>query len=405
MKLTVCIDLDDTLLCDVTTRFLPGYIKSLSEFIDVVSPEMLVEQLLKSTQLMLQKAVPEKTLEETFDASFYQGIGVEKADIFDKVLVFYEEEFPKLSELTRFVPEAKAFIDFLFDQGHDVVIATNPLFPQTATLQRLSWAGLPAREYGYRLVSTYEDFHFAKPNPAYFSELLGQLGRDNSLPVMIGNSLEMDILPAEKVGIPTFWLTKENEHPDHSNAISAQGDYNRLRQWILETSSKSVQIEAHTIESLLAELNATPAVMDAFLRKNDDGIQHYNPDPGEWSFVEVLGHLKDSDSEVNFPRFKEMLENENLSHAGVEVDSRVRTQNYADADASSLMNEFFSIRSRFIQLIEGFPEELWYRKVNHAVFGPTCLSELLHFIVTHDHLHIHQAYETLQKAKKIGSST
>lgn len=404
MKLTVCIDLDDTLLGGVTTRFLPGYIKSLSEFIDVVPPGMLAEQLLQSTQLMLKKDAPEKTLEETFDASFYQGIGVVKADIFDKVLLFYEDEFPKLSELTSFVPEAKSFIDFLFEQGHDVVIATNPLFPRTATLQRLSWAGMSAREYNYRLISTYEDFHFAKPNPAYFSELLGQLGRNNSVPVMIGNSLEMDILPAEKVGIPAFWLTDEDDHSNHFNPNRARGDFRRLRQWILETSSQSVHIEVDTMECLLAELKATPAVLDAFLRQSDGGLLHYQPGPGEWSFVEILGHLTDSDYKANFPRFNEMLENDNLSHAGIEVDSSDRTKSYAGADASILMNEFFSIRLQLIQLVKKFPEKLWFRKVNHAVFGPTCLSELLQFIVTHDHLHINQAYETLQKAKKCGSS-
>jgi FMN phosphatase YigB (HAD superfamily) len=395
MKLTVCIDLDDTLLGDVTVRFLPGYIKALSRFMDVVPPEELEAQLLNSTQMMLQKDEPDNTLEETFDASFYPGIGVTKADVSDRISLFYQQEFPRLRNLTRLIPDAKAFIDFLFEQGHNVVIATNPLFPRTATLQRLSWAGLPVGAYSYRLISTYESFHFAKPNPAYFSELLGQLGRDDSVPVMIGNSLEMDILPAEKIGIPTFWLTETKRSPEDSNANRAQGDYKRLMQWISDISSKSVHIEPDTIEGFVAELIATPCVMDAFFRQQDDHALYQHPEPGEWSFVEVLGHLRDTDLEANYPRFQEMLENENLSHAGIEFKSRIKERDYTTADVSTLMHDFFSIRSRFTSLIRDFPEELWFRRVNHPVFGPTCLSELLQFIVTHDHLHIHQAYEAL----------
>ena len=82
-----------------------------------------------------------------------------------------------------------------------------PLFPKTATLQRLSWAGFLLQEYPFELVSTYEDFHFAKPQPAYFMEVMARIGwPEDGIVVVVGDNLERDILPAIKLGLPAFWV-------------------------------------------------------------------------------------------------------------------------------------------------------------------------------------------------------
>jgi len=38
------------------------------------------------------------------------------------------------------LPEARSVVQAVFDAGYDVVIATNPLFPDTAIRQRMEWA-------------------------------------------------------------------------------------------------------------------------------------------------------------------------------------------------------------------------------------------------------------------------
>ena len=56
------------------------------------------------------------------------------------------------------------------------MVATNPIFPRKAILHRLSWAGLAPEQVPFALITDYERFHFAKPNPAFFAEILAQLG-------------------------------------------------------------------------------------------------------------------------------------------------------------------------------------------------------------------------------------
>ncbi|MFB2351719.1 HAD family hydrolase, partial [Priestia megaterium] len=72
-----------------------------------------------------------------------------------------------MQSVTQVRPEAVDFVDWAFAQGYTIAIATNPLFPRTAIEQRLAWAKLPVDKYPFKIVSSYEGFHFAKPNPAF----------------------------------------------------------------------------------------------------------------------------------------------------------------------------------------------------------------------------------------------
>lgn len=149
---------------------------------------------------------------EVFDAAFYPAIGHSKRYPYPRLVYFYDKVFPGLDFLTEKRPEAVPLVNQIIKDGHDVVEHTiNPLYPRTATCHRIHWAGFPVDE-NLSAVTTYEDYHFAKPNPAYFVEILGRLGFPK-IAAMIGNSLEEDILPAELLGIPTFWLPESPTRP------------------------------------------------------------------------------------------------------------------------------------------------------------------------------------------------
>jgi len=63
-------------------------------------------------------------------------------------------------------------------------------------VKRLEWAGIPAFDYPYDLITAYENMHFSKPHSAYYAEILGQLGWEEGLSAMVGNSLTDDLLPS-----------------------------------------------------------------------------------------------------------------------------------------------------------------------------------------------------------------
>ena len=55
------------------------------------------------------------------------------------------------------------FIKKLKEMGYPLVLATNPIFPRVATMQRIDWAGLDVEDF--ELVTVYENFNYSKPNP------------------------------------------------------------------------------------------------------------------------------------------------------------------------------------------------------------------------------------------------
>ena len=60
----------------------------------------------------------------------------------------------------------------LSKEGYNLILATNPIFPRIATLNRIKWAGLDPDDFIY--ISTYENSHYSKPNIKYYEEIMKQ---------------------------------------------------------------------------------------------------------------------------------------------------------------------------------------------------------------------------------------
>ena len=85
-----------------------------------------------------------------------------------------------------------------------VALATNPIFPATATQSRIRWAGLDPEDF--ELCTTYENIGFCKPNPAYYMEITRRLGVRPEECLMVGNDVTEDMVAAE-IGMQVFLLT------------------------------------------------------------------------------------------------------------------------------------------------------------------------------------------------------
>jgi hypothetical protein len=132
-----------------------------------------------------------------------------------------------LSSLTRLLPEARPLVEWTFERGLQVTIATNPLFPGTAIEQRLEWAGVPVGARlprPYALVTSYEIMH-------------ATLGRQPGECLMVGNDWERDIAPAASVGIPVYWIAEPGDAPppyggDKRGVLVGQGTLADLWAWV-----------------------------------------------------------------------------------------------------------------------------------------------------------------------------
>jgi len=390
MTITILIDLDDTLLHNDMDTFLPTYLQGLGGHLSQrVDPKHLISSLLKATGKMVHKELPANTLEQTFDAHFYPAIGVLKADIDEQILQFYIKKFPHLSSLTRQNPAAIQLVKEFFRRGWEVVIATNPLFPRTAILQRLDWAGLSVDQFPYLLVPSFETMHFAKPHPAYYAELLGQIGWPDRPAFMIGNSLPDDIQPANQLGLPAFWLT---DHPDKAQlpGHSATGTIDQVIPWIEKNLSQDLPPFVNSILAGLAVLQATPAALETRSRNFNDTNWHNAPATGEWSPVEVLCHLRDVDLEVNIPRIRRILTEDTPLLTGIDTDDWAATRTYALQSGPQAIAEFMETRMELIQILVNLPQNTWYRPCRHTIFGRSTLAEMVNFMATHDRSHLQQ---------------
>lgn len=394
MSLTLLLDMDDTLLSNEMERFLPAYLQKLGSYLqDHVPQGQMIQALMAGTKAMVHKQTPEKTLEEAFDEVFYPSIGYTKAQLSTRLFDFYEQIYPALQSVTGVRPEAVEFVEWAFSQGYTIAIATNPLFPKTAIEQRLAWAGLPLSKYPFALVTSFETFHFAKPNPAYYVEILGQLEWPEQPAAMVGNSLTDDIQPALILGIPAFHL---NTLPSTNNHPS--GDFSQLKPWLKKVESAPIPLP-QTPAALAAMLSSTPAVLETLSQGLDRSLWGRRPKPKEWSLGEIFCHLRDVDVEVSLPRIQRIRQENSPFLTAEATDVWAEERDYLHEDPAKALDGFLKARSTLLQTLQQLEYQDWSRPARHAIFGPTSLGELLTFTITHDQNHIRQVAKSIRWLK------
>jgi FMN phosphatase YigB (HAD superfamily) len=403
LTLTLLLDLDDTLLANDMAVFLPAYLQSLGNHLKpFVAPDTLIPALLTATQQMLHNNLPDRTQKQVFDATFYPIIDLTIETLEEPLSNFYSEEFPKLRELTTSEPEAVRFVEQSMERGYDLAIATNPLFPLTANLQRLEWAGLPANKYPFRLIPSNESFHFAKPKLAFFTELLGRLGWPEGQHLMVGDNLDHDIIPAQKIGLPTFHLSNQPTVDDHIyRSTHGSGSLADLLPWLDSIPEDDLNDRFDHPEGIMAIIRSTPAIISSFTSSLPTDAWFDEPRADEWSLTEIICHLRDVDGEVNLPRLKKVLEDTNPFLPGIDTDQWADERLYYCQDGKSALDDFTRFRIELINILERLPRQDLERSARHAIFGPTQLIELVGIIARHDRLHVQQAYKTLGEIVRI----
>jgi FMN phosphatase YigB (HAD superfamily) len=392
VSLTLLLDLDDTLLHTNMETFLPAYLEAWSSFISpYADPQKFVKTILAATGVMLANQQPDCSLQEAFEAAFFPLLGLDPRQFQPVQDQFYREIFPTLQSLTRPIPGVVESVEEALSRGYRLAIATSPLFPLTAIQQRLAWAGLPVEKYPFALVSSYETFHFSKPNPVYFTEMLAKLGWPESPVVMVGNDMVNEIYPGRRAGLAVFYITGEDiALEDDLDLPWSCGSLSDLLRWLDRYSLENLRPNYNLPSAMMASLRSTPAVLDSIRRVLDPSTWLASPVPEEWCPTEIVCHLRDVEVEVNLPRLRKMLREHNPFLPGVDSDPWASERDYIDQDGAMALSSFTAARLELLRLLEGAKPEDWQRPARHAIFGPTDLAELVRIITGHDRLHVRQ---------------
>lgn len=207
MKITtILFDLDGTLLPMDNDEFTKGYFKLLVKKLAPYGyePQKLIDGIWSGTAAMV-KNDGTKSNEQAFWEKFSEVFG-EKA-LADKPLFdeFYEKEFQSAKAICGFNPKAAVAVHTIKEMGYRIALATNPIFPSTATESRINWAGFEPNDF--ELYTTYENIGYCKPNPEYYREIARRLGVSPEQCLMVGNDVTEDMEAAQKAGMSVFLLT------------------------------------------------------------------------------------------------------------------------------------------------------------------------------------------------------
>lgn len=202
----VLFDLDGTLIDIDLKKFIPGYLKLLSESIShLILPAKVISKLLKASEAV-NKNDGTQTNDSLFAKVFFPIEGYTREEIqpyFDK---FYETKFVELKKFTKKKDSARRVVQEVFNKNLKAVVATTPVLPLTAIKQRLDWAGVG--DFDFTLITHIENSRANKPNLLYYKEIINYLGFSPKDCLMVGD--EAKDMVAANIGCPTFFVESSN---------------------------------------------------------------------------------------------------------------------------------------------------------------------------------------------------
>lgn len=227
LPVVVLFDLDDTLLVNAMETFLPAYFESLTAFAKDTYDAAALVAALRSSTLQVVKS-PGRLNREVFWEYFAPQMGASREELEPYFEAFYTREFSKLRSCTQPVDGAKELVDWFSSRGVRLVLATNPVYPHSAIVHRLEWAGFAPDQF--ELMTTYENMHTTKPDPDYYREILQQIGVVPEQAWMVGNDAVNDIEPARAAGLWTYYVVPAGTGDGGRTSGSLREWYDELRR-------------------------------------------------------------------------------------------------------------------------------------------------------------------------------
>jgi HAD superfamily hydrolase (TIGR01662 family) len=376
----VLLDLDDTLIRNPNQGFVPGYLHLIDHYFEdrfgvkvskgLVQGVRSLSSLRDMRQLNLSLILSHLSEMTTLDEAQLRGA-------FHN---FYVDHYPELRACTQPVDCAPALVSALLERGYQVAIATNPLYPEAAIHQRLEWAGIATADIErFSFITTADNMHFAKPDPAYYAELIARVGVEPDEALMVGDSDVNDIQAAARVGLRTVKVT-----PDKLEAFYTSIDH-------LEDIQPPTADHTMIDPQLRGNVGALFGLLETLK-------QHYwdqHPIPGEWSPLEILCHLVEREKDVHLARLQRIASEDNPFIIDPGPGHPIRCAE----DGTQAPADFLALRRNTLRFLNGLPEHAWNRPARHSIFGPTTLFEMALFTAQHDRLHLRQLCRTIGKCK------
>ncbi len=143
---------------------------------------------------------------------------------------------------------------------------------------------------------------------------------------------------------------------------------------------------------------ATHDALQSVLRDAGSDLRR-KPAPGEWSVLELLGHLFDAEL-VMSARYRWALSHDRPALMGYDQDLWVQRLHHNDDPPEELLVVFAGLRLANVALWRRTSAEDRQRVAVHAERGPESVDLMFRMLAGHDRFHLNQMLKTLRQVRE-----
>jgi hypothetical protein len=143
---------------------------------------------------------------------------------------------------------------------------------------------------------------------------------------------------------------------------------------------------------------ATLSAVQSLLRDAGSDLQR-RPAAGEWSVLELVGHLADAEM-VMSGRYRWTISQDKPPLLGYDQDLWVARLRHNETRSEELLADFSALRAANLRLWRKSPAEDRDRVAMHSERGPESYSMMFRMLAGHDRFHLNQMRETLRAVRQ-----
>jgi hypothetical protein len=211
---------------------------------------------------------------------------------------------------------------------------------------------------------------------------------------MVGNDAERDLIPAQRLGLKTFFI--DGDSASGLGFEAGRGRLADLRPWLESVNITTLEPSFKTREAILAIMVSTPAVLRSLSASLEDAGWRKEPSHDDWALNQIVCHLRDTEREIHQIQLSLMIEREGAFIPRPDSGVWANEREYLNVDGSAALTDFALARIDNLKTLRALDDQIWSRSARHAIFGPTNLLEVTSFMADHDRLHVQQAWKTLK---------
>lgn len=153
-----------------------------------------------------------------------------------------------------------------------------------------------------------------------------------------------------------------------------------------------------TTDELIDSLRKAPLLLTGLLAGVDDERARVRPAEGEWSTVEVVGHLVDAERRA-IERIALIQAEENPELVGYDQVALVRENGYQQQPVGTVLDQLLALRTERIAALSALTPDEWLRTGVFAGRGATPLTAITVHMCWHDTNHLAQIVDVLASAE------